>query len=108
MPGRPGPGVVTDPGSVRRYRENWRGEIDGAAIYCAMAASEDDPNLAEVYRRLAEVEERHADFWAEHLRAAGAEVPAARPGWRARILGWLARRFGAGFVAPTTTGWFRT
>ncbi|MDO9130633.1 MAG: hypothetical protein Q7U34_12280 [Anaerolineales bacterium] len=27
-----------------------------------------------------------------------------RPSWRTRVLGWLARRFGAGTVLPTIIG----
>ncbi len=85
---------------VRRYRRNHRDETDGAALYRAMAESEDSAELAEVYRRLGEIEQRHAQFWAERIRSAGAPMPAARPSARARLLGWLARRFGAGVVVP--------
>lgn len=86
---------------LRRYRENWQDEIDGAAVYRAMAASEDDERLARVYERLAAAEERHAAFWAERLRQAGDDLPAPRPGWRARLLAWVARRFGAAMVSAT-------
>ena len=48
-----------------RYRANLQGEIDGSAVYRAMAAAEKNPHLASVYVRLAEVEER-LDF-AERL-----------------------------------------
>lgn len=43
-----------------RYLDNWRDEIDSAAVYRAMADGEDSPELPGVYRRLAEAEERHA------------------------------------------------
>jgi hypothetical protein len=55
-----------------RYLANWRDEIDSAALYRALADLESDPRLADVYRRLAAAEERHAGFWEEKLRAAGA------------------------------------
>jgi vacuolar iron transporter family protein len=86
---------------VARYRANRQKEIDGAALYRAIAAATTQPALAEVYRRLAGTEEAHARFWEERLRAAGVPVEPARPGWRTRALGWLARRFGPGFVLPT-------
>ena len=57
--------------------------------------------MAEVYRRLAATEERHAGFWEEKLRAAGGTVPARRPGWRPRLLIAVARRFGTQLVLPT-------
>ncbi len=86
---------------VSRLRRNYRDEIDGAALYRAMADSEESTELAEVYRRLGAVEARHAEFWAERLRAQGARVPGARPSVRIRVMGALARRFGAGVVLPT-------
>jgi vacuolar iron transporter family protein len=65
-----------------------------------MAAGSDDPRLAELYRRLAATETRHASIWREQLTAVGASLP-SRPGWRARLLSMLARRFGPGLVAST-------
>ena len=55
---------------------------------------EPEPRLADVYRRLAAAEERHAGFWEGELRARGARVPERRAGWRARLLIAFARRFG--------------
>lgn len=37
-----------------RYRANLQGEVDGAAIYTALAESESNPDLAGVFRRLAQ------------------------------------------------------
>jgi VIT1/CCC1 family predicted Fe2+/Mn2+ transporter len=89
---------------IVRYRAAWQDEIDSATIYRAMAAAEKQPQLAQVYRRLAETEAAHIGFWEERLRAAGATVGARRPTWRARALGWLARRFGPQVVLPTIAG----
>lgn len=86
---------------AKRWRANYRDELDSAALYRRIAAAEDDEALASVYVRLAEVEERHAEFWAKRLREAGKTVPAHRVGWRTRALGWLARRFGTALVVPT-------
>ncbi|HEX2300774.1 MAG TPA: hypothetical protein VHH34_20090, partial [Pseudonocardiaceae bacterium] len=86
---------------VRRWRRNFRDEVDGAALYRAMAEGEPSPELADVYRRLGAVEQRHADFWSGRLRSHGARVPRARPSLRARVLGLLARRFGAAVVVPS-------
>jgi VIT1/CCC1 family predicted Fe2+/Mn2+ transporter len=87
--------------AVERYRQNFQNEIDGAAEYRAMAAAERDEGVARVYRELAEVEERHAAFWEERLKSAGAKVPPKRPSWRARVLATVARRLGAQAVLPT-------
>lgn len=89
---------------LARYRANLQDEIDSATLYRVMAEAERQPALAEVYRRLAAVEEKHARFWAERLRAAGVPVPEPHPGWRTRVLAWAARRFGPQVVLPTVVG----
>ncbi|MBI3303711.1 MAG: VIT1/CCC1 transporter family protein [Deltaproteobacteria bacterium] len=85
---------------VARYRANLQGEVNSAALYDTLAELEPKPQLAEVYRRLAEVEERHAQFWEQKLRLAGQPVPPPQPGWQSRVLGWLAKRLGSQFVLP--------
>ncbi len=94
---------MTDGSKVRQYQSNWQGEIDGAALYRALADAERQPQLSTVYRKLAETEETHALFWEEKLKAAGRTLPARRPGWRTRLLAALARRFGPRFVLPAIT-----
>ncbi len=84
-----------------RYRANWQDEIDSAALYRAMADVESSDQLREVYRRLAGTEEKHAGFWEERMRSAGAAVPPRRVGWRTRVLAAIARRFGTQMVLPT-------
>ena len=86
---------------IRRFRANLQGEVDGAALYQALAESEPDPHVSEVYRRLSQVEAAHGEFWRGELAKSGAASGATRPSPRARALGWLARRFGAAFVLPT-------
>ncbi len=83
-----------------RYRDNLQGEVDGASLYRALAEVEPDAKLAEVYRRLAAVEESHAEYWKKQLTKAGARVPNLKPGFRTRALAFLARRFGPAFVLP--------
>lgn len=89
------------PEDIKRYRDNLQGEIDGAAIYLAMADGEQDPPLKELYRRLAATEQRHGAVWEGRLREAGVDTSGMRPSWRARVLMLAARRLGAGVVAPT-------
>jgi VIT1/CCC1 family predicted Fe2+/Mn2+ transporter len=92
---------MTTKEDITRYRANRQDELDGAALYRTLAEVEGQPHLAEVYRRLAIVEERHAQFWEQKLRAAGQSVPPWRQGWRSRTLSWFARHFGGQFVLPT-------
>lgn len=86
---------------VARYRENLQEEVDGAFLYRVVADIEESPQLSEVYRRLAQAEERHAAFWQDRLRAVHSDTDSPRVSRRARILGWLARRFGPAMVLST-------
>jgi vacuolar iron transporter family protein len=92
---------LSDDRSAVRYRTNLQGEIDSAGLYRALAETEADPKLSEVYRRLGAVEEAHAEFWRKQLARIGIAAQALRPDWRTRALVWLARRFGPRFVLPT-------
>lgn len=93
--------VALAPAEIRRLLENYEDELNGAALYDAIAAAEPDPKLAEVYRRLAGVERRHAENWSRKLDSAGVRLPKFRTSWRTRTLGWIAKRFGVGVVLPT-------
>ena len=85
---------------IARFVANFQSETDGAALYRAMAEGETKAELAELYRRLATVEETHAEFWRRRIERAGGTVPAGGPGWRTRLLIWASRRFGAQTVLP--------
>ncbi len=95
-------GVMTAASSsdLARWRANLQGEVDGATVYRGMAAGCDDRRLCELYTRLAETEERHGALWREQILNAAGSVEVA-PSWRARVLAWIARRFGPGLVAST-------
>src|SRR6476646_5639594 len=85
----------------QRYTANLQGEVDSAALYRTLAETEKNPQLAQVYQRLSGIEEAHAEYWKNHIAAIDQRVPKLRPGFRARALAWLARRFGPAFVLPT-------
>jgi len=85
----------------QRYTANLQGEVDSATLYRTLAQSEKNQELAQVYHRLAAVEEAHAEFWKRKIDAVGQRVPRVRPSLRTRALAWLARRFGPAFVLPT-------
>lgn len=84
-----------------RLVDNLIDETNGAALYDALAEAEKDKRLAEVYRRLATVERKHADRWRQKLEAAGESIPRLKISWRTRTLSFLARRFGTAVVLPS-------
>ncbi len=84
-----------------RYRADLQGEVDSASLYRALAEVESDPKTSAIFRKLAAVEDAHADFWRKNLKRIGVQIPADHPGWRSRALAGLARRFGPEFVLPS-------
>jgi VIT1/CCC1 family predicted Fe2+/Mn2+ transporter len=86
---------------IKRYRDNLRDELDGAALYTAIAAAEPDPLRKDLFLQLAQAEARHAELWRGKLAAAGMRAERYVPGFRTRLLARLAGRFGPAFVMPT-------
>ena len=92
---------MAEKNEIKIWRQHLAAERNAGALYATLAAAEPLPATAALYRKLADTEQRHAAYWEQRLRAAGAAVPAAAVSWRARALGWLARRFGPQLVLPT-------
>lgn len=88
---------------IERYRANYLSEQEGVYLYRKLADIESDAHLAALYRRLATIEQRHANLWKDSLNQAGATCPAYKPTWRIRTLLWLARRMGMGAVLSTVS-----
>ena len=85
---------------LRRYRANVQAELDRAVVYEAMATAERHPEIARSFGRLADAEKRHAEFWREQLAEVDPDGVPTRPSRRARLLAWLAARFGSRLVLP--------
>jgi VIT1/CCC1 family predicted Fe2+/Mn2+ transporter len=75
-------------------------EADAAYLYRELSRLEKDPARAELYAKLASVEDRHVAVWSELIAAQGHTVPPLRISGRARLQAWLAQRFGPGLLAP--------
>ena len=76
-------------------------EADASFLYRELANTEPDARRADIYRKLAAVEDRHVEMWAQLLRDSGHPVPARpKPSLRARSTIWIARKFGVKTVLP--------
>ncbi|NOX38371.1 MAG: rubrerythrin family protein [Calditrichaeota bacterium] len=84
----------------KEWRSNLQTELDMAYIYRQLSEVEEHPQIAEVFRRLSEAEMRHARAWEERLKEAGMQLEDLTPSWRAKVLVWLGKRFGAQLVLP--------
>ena len=90
----------TSPDDLRRYRDNYLMEREGAALYEALAEAETDTDRAEIFRKLAATEKRHCQRWATLIQTGGGSSPIYKPGWKIHLLTFLAKRFGTGYVLP--------
>ena len=75
-------------------------EADAAFLYRELAQAERDPRKVELYRKLAQVEDRHVEMWRKLLAENGHEVTPPAPSRGARFRAWVARRVGAGILLP--------
>ncbi|HTR79681.1 MAG TPA: VIT1/CCC1 transporter family protein [Gemmatimonadaceae bacterium] len=88
------------PPDLDAFAHHWQDEADAAFLYRVLAGAETDPKRKEIYGRLAEVEDRHVEIWAGLLRRQGREPKPFHPTGRTRLLAWLGRLFGPGFLLP--------
>ncbi|GAC1653890.1 MAG: hypothetical protein NVS4B3_17340 [Gemmatimonadaceae bacterium] len=99
----PSPGHARPPAEapdLDAISHHWQDEGDAEFLYGVLATSEADAGKQDVYRRLAEVERRHTEIWGRLLADHGRPPRAFQPSGRARLLAWLGKRFGPGFLLP--------
>jgi VIT1/CCC1 family predicted Fe2+/Mn2+ transporter len=93
-----------EPGSAKAdlhaFEHHWQDEADAAFLYRVLSAAEPDPHKKDLYRRLADVEDRHVEVWGGLLRDHGVTPGRFRPTGRTRLLAWLGNIFGPGFLLP--------
>lgn len=88
------------PNTIERFREHWQDEGDAAFLYRVLAELEHDDTRRDVFRRLADVEDRHLAVWGDLLSRYGAVPSPFKASQRARIMAWLARRLRPGVIVP--------
>ena len=88
---------ITNPSLIQKA---YTDERASALLYETMAGVEKDPRIAEVYRRIAKTELRHADKWQAKAKEDGVTLKEYRPSGRTRALVWLGRRFGPALILP--------
>ena len=82
------------------FQHHWQDEADAAYLYRLLAAAEPDRGKSDLYRRLADVEDRHVEIWGRLLREHGREPGTFSPSTRTRLLASLGKLFGPGFLLP--------
>ena len=87
--------------NVKRYRQNLQKEVDSAAIYTTMAESESNPHIAEIFKKLASAELKHADFWKTKIREITGIEEILSISWRGKVMRLMAKRFGSQSILST-------
>jgi len=85
---------------IHGFEHHWQEEADAAYLYRLLADAEPDAAKSDIYRRLADVEDRHVTVWGALLEKHGHRPGPHRPTARTRLLAFLGRRFGPGFLLP--------
>jgi len=80
---------------MKRLVANLNGERDAVFLYGKLADAESNPDLAELYRKLAETEGKHVAFWEGRIVADGGKVPPFKPTLKSRMMARHASRYGA-------------
>ena len=79
---------------------HWQDEADAAHLYRVLAAAEPDAKKRDVYRRLAEVEDRHVVIWKDLLTKGGTPPGEHTPSGATRLRAMAGRVFGPNFLLP--------
>jgi VIT1/CCC1 family predicted Fe2+/Mn2+ transporter len=79
---------------VSEWQEHWQDEADAQYLYGELATFEPDPQRRKIWERLADVEARHTEVWRNLLADHGVDVETPRVSLKARLLVWVAKRFG--------------
>jgi VIT1/CCC1 family predicted Fe2+/Mn2+ transporter len=90
----------TSGADLDEFKDHWQDEADAAFLYRQLADAEPDSQKRDVYHRLAEVEDRHVQVWADLLARHGRRIGPHRPTARTRLLAFLGRSLGPGFLLP--------
>ena len=94
------PATRTPAPDLHAFEHHWQDEADAAFLYRVLAESEPDQAKRTIYTKLAEVEDRHVQIWAKLLADHGRPLGAHNPSARTKLLAFLGRRFGPGFLLP--------
>ena len=100
VPPNPGSATAAPPPDLHAFEHHWQDEADAAFLYRILADAEPDPEKQSLYRRLADVEDRHVHIWGNLLASHGRPPGAHRPSARTRLLASLGRVWGPKFLLP--------
>ncbi|MEO6695174.1 MAG: VIT1/CCC1 transporter family protein [Ignavibacteria bacterium] len=90
---------MIDKKTLSIWMHHLQDEADAAYLYRKLGRMEKIETKKDIYLQLADVEDRHKDTWLDLLAKNKIETKEPIPSTRAKIFGWIAERFGSGFLS---------
>lgn len=90
--------ATTDLSVYKNYRHSLQTEVDAAFLYSRIAAAEEVPAIAKMFRELGEIEQEHVSKMTEKLQQEGIEITVPPPSWRARTLDRVGKMLGYDYI----------
>ncbi len=81
--------------------EHWQDEGDFCFLYQQLAKTDKDRERKGFFARMAAIEQRHQDIFAQLLEKQGVPLPNFSPAYRVRLLALIGRLFGVDAVLPS-------
>ena len=100
LPSPPQEGRSAAQPDVHTFEHHWQDEADASYLYGILASLESDARKKDIYRRLSEVEQKHVAIWEKLLVENGRPPKSFKPSGRTRLLAFMGRIFGPGFLLP--------
>ena len=88
------------PQADESWDEHYADERDAAWLYRQLSTFDKNQERADLFGRLAVVEDRHTAKWEELFHEAGRPLPPYAVASRTRLLAWVAKTFGPASVLP--------
>ncbi len=90
---------------LKLWRKSWQEEVNAHYLYQVLEKNVSEERERKLYRQLGGLEEEHVDAWEKLLLEKNVPAGARKPAFQARLLAWMARRFGPGFLRQYMAAW---
>lgn len=90
---------IIDKDTLAIWMHHLQDEADAAYLYRKLGRLEKIDSKKNIYLQLADVEDRHKEIWLDLLEKNKIKTEEPVPSARAKIFGWVAERFGSGFLS---------
>ncbi len=84
--------------TVSLWNEYLRDEIDASYLYGCLSPLQTNEHRRELFEKLEQVENKHAQAWKELFEKENVPYKEPGPTLKARLMGWIARRFGTALI----------